>query len=80
MKTFQLGKYIFSFTIANGKSLSDKYFAEHTTNIQGESVYTEYFFSLQRRHYLKQDVKILWIFIWCFLIGVAKLKVNKEEL
>ena len=26
---------------------------------------------LQRRHYLKQDVKILWIFIWCFLIGIG---------
>ena len=71
MKTFQLGNYMFSFTIANGKSLSDKYFAEPTTNIQGEGVYTEYFFSLQRRHYLKQDVKILWIFIWCFLIGIG---------
>ena len=71
MKTFQLGKCMFSFTIADGKSLGDKYFAEHTTNIQGESVYTEYFFSLQRRHYLKQDVKILWIFIWCFLIGIG---------
>ena len=74
MKTFQIGKYMFSFTIANGKEilqLSDKYFAEHTTNIRGEGVYTEYFFSLQRRHYLKQDVKILWIFIWCFLIGIG---------
>ena len=71
MKTFQLGKYMFSFTIADGKSLGDKYFAEHTTNIQGEGVCTEYFFSLQRRHYIKQDVKILWVFIWCFLIGIG---------
>ena len=47
MKDVRLGKYLISFHIAKGNTLSDN-----------NTVY--------------------WIFLWCFLIGVTKLKVNKE--
>ena len=41
-------------------------------------VYTEKYLSFESRHYLAKNITVYWIFLWCFLIGVTKLKVNKE--
>lgn len=78
MKEIRLGKYLISFNIASGKTLSDKYFSEYSQHLKVGGVYTEKYFSFEKRHYLKDDNTVYWIFIWWFLIGVAKLKVNKD--
>ena len=78
MKDIRLGKYLISFSIASGNTLSDKYFAEYSQHLKVGGVYTEKYFSFEKRHHLKDNNTVYWIFLWCFLIGVTKLKVNKE--
>lgn len=78
MKDIRLGKYLMSFNIASGKTLSDKHFFEYSQQPTLGGVYTKKYLSFEKRHYLKGDITVYWIFIWCFLICVAKLKVNKE--
>ena len=51
---------------------------EVITGGRNGGVYTEKYFSVEKRHYLKDNNTVYWIFLWCFLIGVTKLKVNKE--
>lgn len=77
MKDFRLGKYLISFSIASGNTLSDKYFAEYSQQPILGGVYTKKYLSFEKRHYLRDDNTVYWIFMWCFLIGVARLKVNK---
>jgi hypothetical protein len=79
MKTFQLGKYLISFSIASGNTLSDKHFYEYSQQRILGGVYTKKYFSFESRHYLEKNTTVYWIFMWCFLIGVAKSKVNKEK-
>lgn len=79
MKDIRLGKYLISFSIASGNTLSDKYFYEYSQQRILGGVYTKKYFSFEKRHYLKDDNTVYWLFVWCFLIGVAKLKVNKEK-
>ncbi len=79
MKDFRLGKYLISFNIASGNTLSDKYFAEYSQQPTLGGVYTKKYFSFESRHYLKDDNTVYWIFIWCFLIGVTKLKVRRNN-
>ena len=76
MKDIRLGKYLISFSIANGNTLRDKHFSEYSRHLKVDGVYTEKYLSLEKRHYLKDNTTVYWIFIWCFLIGVAKLKVG----
>ena len=76
MKDFRLGKYLISFHIAKRNTLSDKYFAEYSQHLKVGRVYTKKYFSLEKRHYLEKNTTVYWIFVWCFLIGVAKLKVG----
>ena len=76
MKDIRLGKYLISFHIAKGNTLGDKYFAEYSQHLKVGGVYTEKYFSLEKRHYLEKNTTVYWIFVWCFLIGVAKLKVG----
>ena len=78
MKDFRLGKYLISFNIAKGNTLSDKYFAEYSQQPTLGGVYTKKYFSLEKRYYLKDDTTVYWLFVWCFLIGVAKFKVDGE--
>lgn len=78
MKDIKIGKYLISFSIASGNTISDKYFAECSQKPTLGGVYTEKYFSFEKRHYLKDNNTVYWVFIWFFLIGVAKLKVNKE--
>ena len=76
MKTFQLGKYLISSHIASGNTLSDKYFAEYSQHLKVGELYTKKYFSFESRHYLAENTTAYWLFVWCFLIGVAKLKVG----
>ena len=76
MKDFRLGKYLISFSVASGNTLSDKYFAEYSQHLKVGGVYTEKYFSFEKRHHLKNDNIVYWLVVWCFLIGVAKLKVG----
>ena len=46
MKDIRLGKYLISFHIAKGNTLSDKYFAEYSQHLKVGGVYTEKYFSL----------------------------------
>ena len=78
MKDFRLGKYLISFSIASGNTLSDRHFYEYSQHLKVGGVYTEKYFSFEKRHYLKDNNTVYWIFLWCFLIGVTKWKVNKE--
>ena len=80
MKDIRLGKYLISFHIASGNTLSDKHFAEYSQQPTLGCAYTKKYFSFERRHYIAKNTTVYWIFVWCFLIGVAKLKVNKEKL
>ena len=77
MKDFRLGKYLISFNIASGNTLSDKYFAEYSQQPTLGGAYTEKYLSFESRHYLAKNITVYWLFVWCFLIGVTKLKVNK---
>lgn len=43
MKAFRLGKYLISFSIASGSSLSDKYFAEYSQHLEVGAVCTKVF-------------------------------------
>ena len=79
MKTFQLGKYLISFSIASGNTLSDKHFYEYSQQRILGGVYTKKYFSFEKRHYLRENTTVYWIFIWCFLIGVTKLKVRRNN-
>ena len=45
MRDFRLGKYLISFNIASGNTLSDKYFAEYSQHLKVGGVYTEKYFS-----------------------------------
>ena len=78
MKDVRLGKYLILFHIAKGNTLSDKHFYEYLQQHILGGVYTEKYFSFEKRHHLKDNNTVYWIFLWCFLIGVTKLKVNKE--
>ena len=78
MKDFRLGKYLISFSIASGNTLSDKYFAEYSQQRILGGVYTKKYFSFESRYYLAKNTTVYWLFVWCFLIGVAKLKVGGE--
>ena len=80
MKDLKLGKYLIPFSVAKGNTLSDKYFTEYSQNLKVGEVYTKRYFSFEKRHHLKNDNIVYWLVVWCFLIGVAKLKVNKEGL
>ena len=79
MKDIRLGKYLISFSIASGNTLSDKHFYEYSQQPTLGGVYTKKYFSFESRHYLKDDNTVYWIFIWCFLIGVTKLKVRRNN-
>ena len=79
MKDFRLGKYLISFSIASGNTLGDKHFYEYSQQPILGGVYTKKYFSFESRHYLAENTTVYWLFVWCFLIGVAKLKVNKEK-
>ena len=76
MKDIRLGKYLISFNIASGNTFSDKYFAEYSQHLKVGGVYTKKYFSFESRHYLAENTTVYWLFVWCFLIGVAKLKVG----
>ena len=76
MKTFQLGKYLISFSIASGNTLSDKHFSEYSQHLKVGELYTKKYFSFESRHYLAENTTVYWLFVWCFLISVAKLKVG----
>ena len=76
MKDIRLGKYLISFHIAKGNTLGDKYFAEYSQHLKVGRVYTKKYFSLEKRHYLEKNTTVHWLFVWRFLIGVAKLKVG----
>ena len=80
MKDFRLGKYLISFSIASGSSLSDKYFSEYSQKPFLGSVYTKKYLSFEKRYYLKDNGVVYWVIIWCFLIGVSRLNINKDEL
>ena len=80
MKDFRLGKYLISFSIASGSSLSDKYFAEYSQKPTLCGVYTKKYFSFEKRQYLTDNNVVYWVIIWCFLIGVSRLNINKDEL
>ncbi len=79
MKDFRLGKYLISFSIASGSSLSDKYFAEYSQHLKVGGVYTKKYFCFEKRQYLTDNDVVYWVIIWCFLIGVSKLNINKEK-
>ena len=76
MKDFRLGKYLISFSVASGNTLSDKYFAEYSQQPTLGGVYTKKYFSFESKHYLEKNTTVCWLVVWCFLIGVAKLKVG----
>ncbi len=78
MKDFRLGKYLISFSIASGNTLSDKHFYEYSQQRILGGVYTKKYFSFESRYYLAKNTTVYWLFVWCFLIGVAKLKVGGE--
>lgn len=78
MKDFRLGKYLISFNIASGNTLSDKHFYEYSQQPILGGVYTKKYFSFESRYYLAKNTTVYWLFVWCFLIGVAKLKVRSE--
>lgn len=78
MKTFQFGKYLISFSIASGNTLGDKHFFEYSQQPVLGGVYTKKYFSFESRHYLAENTTVYWLFVWCFLIGVTKLKVGSE--
>ena len=48
----------------------------HSQHLKVGGVYTEKYFSFESRHYLAKNTTVYWLFVWCFLIGVAKLKVG----
>ena len=80
MKDFRLGKYLISFSIASGSSLSDKYFAEYSQHLKVGAVCTKKYFCFEKRQYLTDNDVVYWVIIWCFLIGVSRLNINKDEL
>ena len=49
MKDIRLGKYLISFSIASGNSLSDKYFAEYSQHLKVGEVYTKRYFSFEKK-------------------------------
>ena len=66
MKDFRLGKYLISFSIASGNTLSDRHFYEYSQHLKVGGVYTEKYFSFEKRHYLKDNNTVYWIFYGVF--------------
>ena len=77
MKQFKLGKFLICVNVANGKSLREKHYAEYSQHLELGGIYTEKYFSFEKRVYLTDNTTVYWLFIWCFLIGIGKLNVVK---